>query len=534
VASKAKKKIGDSSTKKDKKKDKNKPSKEPSITDVIAVDLIEKAKKTIEPDVKNEEIRTPSPPPKTVSSKKSPIRFNSNTTLEKTNDKNSKEKDEESDVQTVSDNVETENVQEFHHKELSQLKDLQNRIHHAKRTFVLQPNKSSGDVEMRDESNGVSSNTQKKSIKNRLGVKATENSKPSNIIRLSDIRKTEKELESKTFRKLIEKQKEENERRDVRKSVKDRIEPIRYRRRSRSNSRDRYRNSRDKVRRRSRSRSPIKTEERKSRPNVRERIGSKVIIRNDKSPQDDIKIKVKQRPTLSSAITARAGKSLLLRAVAEAQRSTSKTSSEANKKQRDNIIVQVNNDKRNKHEEYIPETKSGLSEPEAEYRPSSQKSQDDIMDDDENIIFLNSQEDVNYDDLDNIHQDSSRSSHSPTPPPVIKRHVRNRIGNRINFGEQTDKNNKRSFDDEECESQRAFNKVSKRKLSPIKFDLTDDESEHVEEKSRSSSHDVNDKKNSSKSEESGEESQAKRIRLESLKSYDHLPSCKKFIIFPVH
>lgn len=596
MASKAKKKISDSSSKKDKKKDKKKNAKEPSITDVIAVELMEKAKKTIEPEVKNEKSRTPSPtpspppPPNFAESEHeqeppTPPRIDKNIT--KSSNKTKDQDDEEFNIPTISEITTSSSNQNLHKKELMQLKDLQNRIYEKKRKLVdlsdgetMTANKEKSQQESVVER---STELQKKSVKSRLGVKPTENSKPSTIISLSAIRKTEMELynSTSTFRKLIERQKEENEKRDDdRRSTRYRIDsnnskPRREKRsRSRSNSRDRFRN-RDRIRRRSRSRSPIRrSQERKSRPSIRQRIGNRPLTRS-KTPENDGKSKIKMRPALSSAINTHGGKKLFVRAMADASRSTSTASTGARK--RDNIVVQVRNTRQN-DEEYVPESISGHSESEAEYHPSFKKEPQENVDDDGDVLIYNDGN-VDLDDLDDnevvkspqfvvtfdkvsTHEYSqhtqSSNEKSPTPPPVIKRKsksIKDRIGARhvadkINLSEISNKHadEKRSRkrraqdeeedeemkeidlkktlteEEEECESQRAYNKVKKTRVSPIKFDLTDDEND--DGKSRSSSRDRHEKKTPVKhdirDDHNGDDS-AKRIRLETSRSFDHIP-----------
>jgi hypothetical protein len=532
---------------------------------VIAVELIEKAKKTIDPKVKDE--RTPSPPP----APEIINHHNSSPTPPHISSSNANRDD--FDIPTISEITTSKQV--WHRKELSHLEQIQNKIYQHKRKLKPVHADDSSDEHMSPISRSKTPELEKKSVKDRLGVKPTENSKPSNIISLSAIRKAESELHANsTIRKLVERQKEENERknegsRSNRKPIHERIDNYRGRRerRSRSSSRDRYRNNRERIRRRSRSRSPIRSQERRSRPSIRQRFGGRLsAAKSSKSPENNLKMKMlKTRPTLSSAITAHAGKNLLLRAVAEAQRSTAQASSESKKKQRDHIVVKFPNrsEKRNiqyDDEEYIPESISAQSESEAEYHPSH-KSQE--MEDDGDVVYLNNN-DVDLDELvdnneiiqqktteelivggkiDNNLEENSQSSHSPTPPPVIKRRsIKDRIGTiRADFREDSAASAKRRFkeqeeeededrndDEEECESQRAYNKVKRTRVSPIMFDLTDDETnEHCG--SRSSSRDRTEKKTHTKNSEkehNGEEN-VKRIRLETSRSFDHVPACKK-------
>ena len=534
MASKAKKKVSESLSKKERKKDKKK-GKEPSITDVIAVELMEKAKKTLEndPSVKKEG-RTPSPPPAPSINKEpeppTPPRINS----PHHSDSEKEPDDDEFNIPTISEIKTTAGTQSLHKKELSQLQELQNRIYQTKRK--LRDFSSESEEEMPV--------TRHSSVMSRLGVKPTENSKPSNIISLSAIRRTEKEVYvPPNFRKLIERQKVENDRRDVgRDEGPRRIQAsMRSDRRSRSGSRsrDRFRN------RRERSRSPIRrSRSPKTRPSILQRIGSRVVVAS--TPEKEAPVKVKQRPVLSSAITA--GKNLLLRAVAEAQRSTAFVE-KRNRKPRDNIVVQVpiRKDKRNIRldEEYVPESISTQSESEAEYRPSKNNSQDDG--DDGDVIYLNNNEEVDLEELENDEtrkspqfvvtlegvtqfDNRSKSSHSPTPPPVIKRKsVKDRIGMRPTVVREERQPVKRKVE-EESESQRAYNRAKRARLSPIKFDLTDEE-EDDERKSRNSSRDrrseTPEKEDQSeiKNEQNGDE-HAKRIKLEPSRSFDHVPACK--------
>lgn len=553
VASKAKKKAAEVSSKKDRKRDKKRGDKEPTITDVIAVELMEKAKKTLEADnkVKKEGARTPSPPPAPLITEKepdppTPPRIHSPES-EKEQD------DDEFNIPTISEIATTAGSSNLHKKELSQLQELQNRIYQTKRK--LKDLDSDSDVE-------VSAGS--KSILSRLGVKPTENSKPSNIISLSAIRRTEKEIYvAPSFRKLIERQKVENDRREEA-PRSSRVANRRDRRsRSRSRSpRDRHRN------RRERSRSPIRRDKSpirrsrspRTRPSIHQRIGSRVVVA---SPEQQ-PVKTKFRPALSSAITAQAGKNLLLRAVAEAQRSTALIAPEQRRKPpRDNIVVQVpiRKDKRNirVEEEYVPESISTQSESEAEYHPSYTKNSAPDDGDDGDVIYLNNNEDVDLEDLDKSPQfvvtlegatqfdNNSKSSHSPTPPPVIKRKsIKDRIGVRAPITtsweerqpvkRKTDEDSweersqvKRKTVDEESESQRAYNRAKRARVSPIKFDLTDEEDNR---KSRDTSRDKRSETPDMKDDdekrhiENGEEI-AKRIRLEPSRSFDHVPPCKR-------
>lgn len=533
VANKAKKKVTEAISKKDKKKEKKKSGKEPSITDVIAVELMEKAKRTLDedPDLKKEG-RTPSPPPAPIITEKdpeppTPPRINS------------LEEDDEFNIPTISEIKTTAGGgQNLHKKELSQLQELQNRIYQTKRKLK----------DLNSESDEEAAPAVKSTVLSRLGVKPTENSKPSNIISLSAIRRTEKEIYvAPSFRQLIERQKVENERRDDR-PVRRPVTRRERRSRTRSRSRDRHRN------RRERSRSPVRrSRSPRVRASIHQRIGSRVVVA---TPEKEVKLK--QRPVMRSAKTGQAGKNLLLRAVAEAQRSTAGMQK---KPLRDNIVVQVptRKDKRNirLEEEYVPESISTQSESEAEYHPSYGKN---TAVDDDDVIF---NEEVDLEDLDNDEQrkspqfvvtlegakqfdNNSKSSHSPTPPPVIKRKsIKDRIGMRpvlaakkpvqkaANWEERQPTKRKpepaeeEDEEEEESESQRAYNRAKKARVSPIKFDLTDEEDE--DRKSRESSRGrysqtperkENDEK---KSVENGEE-HAKRIRLETSRSFDHVPA----------
>lgn len=519
-----------------KKKDKKK-NKEPSITDVIAVELMEKVKKTLDKDpvVKREESRVPTPPPAPVLAAPeppTPPRINSPSGSEK------EPEDDEFNIPTISEIKTSAGSQNLHKKELSQLQELQNRIYQTKKKLKDMSSESEEETP-----------AGKSSVLSRLGVKPTENSKPSNIISLSAIRRTEKEVYvAPSFRKLIERQKVENERRDD----GDRGPRVSARHNRRSRSRERYERSRN---RRDRSRSRIvRSRSPKTRSTIHQRIGSRVKATPEKPAAI---VKAKQRPTLSSAVTARAGKNLLLRAVAEAQRSTANVPSDARKRLgRDNIVVQVplRKDRRNirVEEEYVPESTSTQSETEAEYHPTFSKpsSQDDG--DEEDVIYLNNNEDV--EDLDNDEPrkspqfvvtlegasqfDRSSKSHSPTPPPVIKRKsIKDRIGFRPTV--QAPSREERppvvrvisQPVEEESESQRAYNRVKRARLSPIKFDLTDEEDD--DRKSRNSSRDLRSlspKKSAEKErklEEIDVDSHAKRIKLETSRSFEHVPACKK-------
>jgi zinc finger CCCH domain-containing protein 14 len=542
VASKAKKKVNEASSKKDKKKEKKKSGKEPSITDVIAVELMEKAKKSLEADqdVKREG-RTPSPPPApaitdSVPDPPTPPRINSPSESEKD--------DDEFNIPTISEIKTSTNL---HKKELSQLQELQNRIYQTKRK-LKDLDSESGEEEPAP--------ALRSTVLSRLGVKPTENSKPSNIISLSAIRRTEKEIYvAPSFRQLIERQKVENERREER-PVRRPMTRRERRSRTRSRSRERRRN------RRERSRSPVRrSRSPRIRQSILQRIGSRVVVA---TPEKEV-VKAKHRPVLSSAITGQAGKNLLLRAVAEAQRSTAGVQK---KPLRDNIVVQVpiRKDKRNIRieEEYVPESISTQSESEAEYHPTYGKN---AALDEEEVIF---NEEVDLEDLD-VDESSSRkspqfvvtlegatqfdnnskSSHSPTPPPVIKRKsIKDRIGMRpivVSTKPVTVKASKLDERqapkrkpvemeiEEESESQRAYNRAKKARVSPIKFDVSDEEDDDI--KSHGSSRGRRsptppERKESDQKKSSGDqngEDHAKRIRLEASRSFDHVPACKREI-----
>ncbi|CAG9804728.1 unnamed protein product [Chironomus riparius] len=611
LATKAKKKISETSSKKDKKKDKKKHPKEPSITDVIAVELMEKAKKTIDPKVKcekSEKSRTPSPPPTQVinnsNSDKQPQTVCSSQAW------NSNKSDDDLNIPKLSEiRFNKSNASNLLHKELGDLQNTEKKIQELKknRRAISGPedtnNKSKekelpdDDEEMQFEASPEINTSQKErgSVKSRLGTKQTEvtntnnSNKSGNIISLSAIRRSETEF----LKKIVVKQKEDNERkvddyRSVRNNRHDSNSSRNYsrrERRSRSNSRHRNRSDRiDRFRRRSRSRSPIKSHESRSRLSIRDRIGDKIqpissaVVnrKHSKTPEvPDGNFKVKSRPTLTSSISSHAGKSMLLRAMADAQRST-QVPSDAKKRQRDNITVQVKNEKRNQShlndEEYVPESISGHSESEAEYHPTFVKNQDG-GEDDEDVIYLNNNDDVDLDDLDDNNEmpkaspqfivtldnkdlgtitrksKSKSKSHSPTPPKVIKRTkrtpVKDRIGDRVNNNRNSDviakehehRLRKRQLKEvemevEESEAQRAYNKVKKTRVSPIKFDLTDEEDGR---NSRSSSRDLSEKKTSISKNDSdlnGEE-HTKRIRLEASRSFDHVPALLSSIAVPV-
>jgi len=584
VASKSKKpEVASRKDKKDRKKEKKK-DKEQSITDVIAVELMEKAKKTIGLDPKlKKQGRTPSPPPAPQITDNNgpepptPPRINSSESEREPDD-------DDFDIPTISE-IKTSGGggQNLHKKELSQLQELQNKINQTKRKLKdLSDSDEDGQQRLHTTASTTAASRRRQrspepakrgSVLSRLGVKPTENSKPSNIISLSAIRKTEKEVYvAPSFRKLIERQKEENDKRETggaKRNIRERIGG----RRSRSRSRERHHTTRE-SRRRSRSRSPVQkmmTQEDRKKLNIRHRIGSRVIV--TATPRDtydeeqvDVTVnsvvKVKQRPTINNP--TQAGKNLLLRAVAEAQRSTSLLTPELKRKQRDHIVVQVpvrNNERAGRKyvridEEYVPESISTQSESEAEYHPSYKKQQTAL---DDEVIYLNTTE--NIDDLEDIddeadddhvaqkspqfvvtlegiapqYHEHSNSSHSPTPPPVIKRKsIKDRIGSRPTKVHWRDdereqpserKPLKRQSNDE-SESQREYNRSKRIRVSPIKFDLTDEERDCS--KSRDNSRDRMNKSQSpgNAKRENGDDIAAKKIRLEPSKSYDHVPPCK--------
>lgn len=534
--------------KKDKKKDKKKST---SITDVIAAELMEKAKK-IDPVIIKKEDKTPPPAPSIRSEPRTPTPPRISTTSE------TMQKDDDFDIPTISEIATSANSQKLHTKELSQLQELQNRIYQTKnKTHTPSTSEEKEDDQRVESTKSYSVNSQV------AGVKATENSKPSNIISLSAIRKAENE----TLKKFITKQKEENDRRDANRGYSRREIDSRYSRRDRrsrsSSPRDRYHRNSNRARRRSRSRSPTDRKSRSS--NIRDRIGSRVIpsiSKRSKSPEQKIK-----RPALSSAIVKNAGKSMLLRAVTEAHKSIVKPSIDSRNKQRDNFTIKIGRNSRNDDDdEYVPEVISNRpkmnSDNNAVYHPTSRKEAMDV--DDDNVLFLNNN-DVDLDDLEVDNENTScqspkfivsldglansrynerDSSKSPTPPPVIKRiqrkSIKDRIGvrpieqlmrpqkrknNEMQIDEEGGNSRERGDEEEECESQRAYNKVKRTRVSPIKFDLTDDENE--DRKSRGSSYD---KKTPTKADqlnnrENGEE-RDKRIRLEPSRNFDHVPACK--------
>lgn len=535
---------------------------------------MEKAKK-MEPIAVKKEEKTPSPPPAPqISNDKSPRTPTPPRITSSTSNNNRSKNPEfiEFDIPTISEITTSAVNQKLHMKELSQLQELQNRIYETKKKLATSSS---------EEKEGTTNEAESTQV---AGVKPTENSKPSNIISLSAIRKAENE----TFKKFVTRQKEENDKRDFnrrdlnRRDIRDRLdsnprfERNRRDRRSRSSSRDKYRTNNRSSRKRTRSRSPL-DKKAAARSSIHERIGSRVSSKRSKSPEVDTKQPLKQkikRPTLSSAIANNAGRSMLLRAMTEAHKSIAKPVMEMKNKSRDNIIVNLNSRKRNARyeDEYIPEAISSHKDSEVVYHPSYRKEANNHQEeDDENVVYLNNN-DVDLDDLEvdnegiveqpqrpqqspqfivslegvNISQfnENSKSSKSPTPPPVIKRNkrsVKERIG--IRPIEQLMGNDEKrplkrkhieeetveDMDEEECESLRAYNKVKRTKVSPIKFNLTDDENE--DGKSRSSSCDHTQKKTPTKdrsveknNRENGEEQ--KRIRLEPSRSFDHVPACK--------
>lgn len=538
---------------------------------------MEKAKRIDTIAIKKEEPRgTPTPPPAPhISNDKSPR----TPTPPRISSTTNARPDDEFDIPTISEISTSASSHKLHTKELSQLQELQNRINETKKMLQTQSSEEKDDEEEEDEP--MESPKPQSSIASRLGVKPTENSKPSNIIKLSAIRKAENEFVTSSLKKFVERQKEDNDRRDNRRNVRERIEHPRdtrnnrFRRsRSKSNPRDRY----QRNKRYSRSRSPIeRNNERKGRPSIRDRIGARVPSSKRSRSPEDLRSKAKQRPALSSVVQhanhqrpSNAGRSLLLRAVAEAQKSTSQAfSADLKKTAREKITIRVNADRKSRYdEEYVPEALSGRSESEAEYHPMTHRKE--VDDDDENVVYLNNN-DVDLDDLEadngeNANQqqappnvsptfivsldgvprydENSKSSKSPTPPPVIKRNkrksVRERIGVRpieqlmaiSNEEIRPQKRQHTEDEEEESESQRAYNKVKRTRVSPITFDLTDEENDE-DGKSRGSSCDRSQKKTPTKdrnnSHETGEngEEQAKRIRLEPSRSFDHVPACKK-------
>lgn len=516
---------------------------------------MEKAK-NIEPFAvkKEEKSRTPSPPPPPqISEDRSPQTPSPPRISSSSNNSRSQINSDEFDIPTISEIATSASSQQLHTKELSQLQELQNRIYQTKNKQQTPSSEEDKEEEEQAET----------------ATKPTENSKPSTIIRLSEIRKTENEIAKNSLKSFIQKQKADNDRREAKRG-RDARERIEYRSSDR-NRRDRRsrsispisRDNRYRPKRRSRSRSPI---ERKPRPSIHERIGgySKVSSRKrSKSPEAEKRENLKvKRPTLSSTIIKAQPGRAFLRALTEAHKSTT-MKPEANRHQ--NLVIRVNS--RNNDDEYVPQSISSHSESEStvHYHPSKNRKTVRTQpaaaanDDDDNVVCLNNN-DVDLDDLEGDSEqppprkspqfivslegidssrfdDNTKSSKSPTPPPVIKRNkrsVKERIGLRSidQLLEEPRAAKLRApmevvEDDEdvECESQRAYNKIKRSKVSPIKFDLTDEENED-DGKSRGSSIDHSPKKSSKKrSDENGEEQ--KRIRLETTRSFDHVPACKK-------
>ena len=671
-----------------------------SITDVFAVELIEKAKKTLEMENKakseaKKEIRalTPSPPPAPKITESEPPTPPAPPRINESSPSVEQEEDD-FDIPTITEITQTAGgKQNLHKKELSQLQELQNRIYLAKKKLKSMKSDSEDEdylnikaVDDIDEDERIiinnksrpskqitfSENDSKKrhSVLNRLGVKPTENSKPANIISLSANRRTEKEIYvAPNFRKVMDAKIEEQPRpREI--NLRDRIgersvEPKKDRSRERavvdrkdrsrdrSRSRDHYnrdeRRDRERVRD-SRDTRDKKKEEPKMKVSIHQRIGSRVIIAPPKPVYDEEAVEVnvssvvtvKPRPMIQNSSLG--CKNLLLRAMADAQRSTaaslnvkSKEILRTNEKKdlkraRDNIVVQIpiRGKERRKdylqyevmNEEYIPESVSSTTnEPlyTASYKSSSTRAiQNDSVDDgdDGDVIYLNNAEDVEEllaeeeeieEDMDEepkspqfvvtlegamfgkkaevVNEDeeniSEKSSKSPTPPPVIKRRsIKDRIGLRTTAGrhdekpkkekrdvsrEKPSKDRKRSFTDtpnksgdeteiQESESQRAYNRAKRSRVSPIKFDLTDEELDisgsrnGSRDHSRDRSRDRNDvirhrkKLNSDHDNEPILEPKkyekrkidideivenVKRVRkLEPSRNFDHVPACK--------
>ncbi len=213
---------------------------------MIAAELMEKAKKIEAVVIKKEEpSQTPSPPPAPQISQSSPQTPSPPRISSTTNNNN--RADDEFDIPTISELTTSASSQKLHTKELSQLQELQIRINETKKK--LQSSKSN-----EEQRKSLSPVKLSSSISSRLGVKPNENSKPANIIKLSAIRKAENEFSSSSLRKFVEKQKEDNDRRESRRNANIRSDHRSNRnRRSRSNSRGYQRSKRFN----SRSRSPI-------------------------------------------------------------------------------------------------------------------------------------------------------------------------------------------------------------------------------------------------------------------------------------
>lgn len=489
---------------------------------------MEKAKKTLNEDAKlKDESATPSPRPAEAEKSPDPATpppSKPNSTADEFN------------IPTISEIKTSGNL---HQKELSQLAELQSRIYEAKKKLK----------ELDSEDEEIQKNLDTTRV---VKPAAPISTKPSSVISLSAIKKAEKEIYiAPSFRKLIEKQKEDNERqrsgarRDEKSDSRSRSRNDRQHRRTRSRSRSRDR----RTARRARSRSPRET---KPRISVHQRIGSRVAVNNkDSSPlpiKREIITKAKARPTLSSAITARAGTNLLLRAVAEAQKSTTSSHSKHEpRSKRDNIVVQVGSrqerDSRRIRvdEEYVPESVTPRKEP--AYRATRSNLVNDEVDDGD-VIYLNNVDEVDLDELDDdevrkspqfvvtmdgVNKRYERESHSPTPPPVIKRrNVRERIG--IRPGTEMERLQSRPSvkrkpepvveeeEEEEHESVKAYNRAKRAKVSPIKFDLTDEEDNKSDESPR--------KRMDKSADEKAHEEEQKRIRLEGGRSFDHVPPCE--------
>lgn len=607
--------------KKEKKKDKKEREKKKSesssgtankgITDVFAEDLIEKAKKTLQIEskskaaVKKEEKRkakTPDPPSPTSKS-------------------TSKSKDDGFDIPTISEIAENAVEQHIHKRELAQLQELQKQIDLAKKQLKSMITESDdedllnlGDdddidmetieklknkIAMKQEQRKLVEQQQKKpSALSRLGIRANENSKPDNVINLSAHRKSEREFYVAPNIRKLEKEKPVSLRDRIgrrRNSSDDKKDKIREKNRTRQrSSRERVR-SRSPVKRereqRDRARSPVKRErereKRRERSNERvsihQRIGSRVIVMPPKPvySEEEVDVPVNSiiqiKPRAQIPPNKQASKNLLLKAVAEAQKSTAAAPKnkwnysgdekrERSSEHKSKAITQmiVRNFNARDEEEYVPEPISTQSESDGEvyrYRDVN----DDVLDlnnFDEDfeetsnkspqfVVTLEGAYNKNpnlakidAENADNEMEDSEEDddkSKSPTPPPVVprRRSIKDRIGSRSQITTTTstasttatkssENKRSRSPDQQQQESIPKRNKVQ-----PIRFDLTDDERrsssrelESDKRKSVENGRKSNGEKRRSSEHEDDEEHSKKIKKLQSTRSFDHVPSCK--------
>ena len=344
-----------------------------SITEVFANQFIEHAKKTLEIE---------------------------STTTAKKEEPKSGEGEDEFDIPTISQIAENAAVQR-HRKELTELEEIQQKIYIAKQQLKMYSEESEEDGdylnikandeelddhieekstkstadrrkkspitfkerEMNRDKSATPPLTKKKSVLDRLGKRPaavmvassvtgnqTKEKTSSNIISLSAHRRVEKEIyvpisRRKEYEREREKQ-TERERERMRRREREREKKAPRRSKSRSRSRERNNHRRDR--------------ENNEKNEVRQRIGSRVIVipNEEEVPEDKVEVPVnsvvKVKSRSKTAANRQPSKNLLLKAVAEAQKSIGQASKPAatyKPTSKKNLVIQISGE--HSDEEYV-------------------------------------------------------------------------------------------------------------------------------------------------------------------------------------